>query len=236
MPAKHIGIDSQLYEQPEFVISIDEKGVWTLKCTYECREDLAVRLTPKPQSAHRQYPFLLLNKATLSRTEGGMMRIDCEYVGLSPEYQAGESSAVVYELSGGTSEEPIETHPRYADIPEAELDIIRHYFDNPKKDGAQPTGLGALATELFQKKKRGIESYLAPGFTFRKTWSQKTPLAAVGNIGKISTPDGPAPTLNAGYNWLLIDAGSKQVGGTHDCFQEWRVSGPGGWDTELYQA
>jgi hypothetical protein len=55
------------------------------------------------------------------------------------------------------------------------------------------------------------------------------------DIGNISDPLGPVPSLAGGRDWLLNGVTQTQDGKAFRLEMEWLASDRGGWDPEIYQ-
>ena len=89
---------------------------------------------------------------------------------------------------------------------------------------------------LYNKKRRGIESFLKPGGIYKKTYvSDDYPGASLMNqVGKIAEPGSPAPTAPTGQNYLCLGVSWAKQAGVVTIMAEYQLSGPGGWDPDLY--
>ena len=78
-------------------------------------------------------------------------------------------------------------------------------------------------------------SYYAPSIemTVSYTVDGEAPIPSVGDFMKISTPEGGASGAD-GRNWLLIGGGMQIQNGVSKMIKKYLLSGPGGWDPELY--
>lgn len=235
----HLGSanDDTLEEQTELRFSVGEDGMWTITQTYVCDFDSVLRLCPKPYSQNKVFPFALMVGAEGEREDAGRCRLVCTFKGLTADFRQPGSSNYTFgpgesaELIATTSEEPIETHPKYSGLSAEDLAAVRKYCDNPT--GSAPLGDNETAQKLIEKKLKGIESYLAPALTYRITYPSSIPVASVAGVGKIDTPPG-APTLTGDQNWIFLGATSRRQGGAYETSREWRASGLGGWDVDLY--
>jgi hypothetical protein len=53
-------------------------------------------------------------------------------------------------------------------------------------------------------------------------------------VGKIAEPGSPAPTPPSGQNYLCIGVSWNKTAGVVTIVEEYQLSGPGGWDQDLY--
>jgi hypothetical protein len=174
-------------------------------------------------SNHPRWTFLQLDKRTITRREDGDWDIVGDYFGVDGNPEP------IYSLDIGTGQEPIETHPDFATLA------------GTPPSGGGTTSEGAVfdGDGLFVGFKSGdlvgVRSYLASSTTWRETLVTRTrPSGAeLTNIGKIDTPNGPAPTPG-GRNWLFASISYEQKARTYTVRREWILAGPGGWNADLY--
>lgn len=78
-------------------------------------------------------------------------------------------------------------------------------------------------------------SYYAPSveMTVSYTVDGEASIPSVGDFMKISTPEGGASGAD-GRNWLLVGGGMQIQNGVSKMVKKYLLSGPGGWDPELY--
>ena len=146
-----------------------------------------------------------------------------------------------YEFDRATTEAPVETHPRFAvpiaapPVSASEIASIELSLQN--NEPPSPT-LGTVALELYNLKRRGIESYLKPGQIFKKTYvSADIPSGAtIDDVGKIKEAPFPAPESPEGQNYLYLGASWKKQAGVVTIVESYQLSGPGGWNTTLYES
>ena len=55
------------------------------------------------------------------------------------------------------------------------------------------------------------------------------------DIGNVSDPSGPAPSLSNGRDWWLNGVTQTQEGKSIRLEMEWLASDRGGWDPEIYK-
>jgi len=178
------------------------------------------------------------------------------YVGLMDR----ESTDPISELIIGTNQEPIATHPRFAQFagsPKVPLNgaVFIHSRDQSMVSASTRVAQsdagytfmrfesliinnpGSPGSTSNRNKFAGMEQYLDAGATYRMTWctAKKIPEDAVLGVGFIS----PAPIKDIGIdkdrNWLFLGISSQQRG---ECFVnncDWRLSGIYGWNDEVYK-
>ena len=190
--------------------------------------------TPETQvsmlSAHPRWSFLDMDKRTISQAEDGHWDIVGDYFGVqgTPE--------PIYALDINTSQEPIETNPLFttfagyygAEVNGAKFDPEDQTFINfvRKPDGSNLKWVG-------------VKAYLAASAIWRQTTVTKTrPTGTeLASIGLIDTPNGgSAVPTPAGRNWLFGSLSYEQKGRTFTTRREWLLSGPNGWNDDIYVA
>lgn len=237
---RHVAIQQgRLYPQPEYTIQIDKEGKWTVTQVYMCHRSSAVSLMPRPGSIHPDVPFVSISQSTAAITEGDLAEITCVYSGA--ENKEDEKANAVYTMGLSLSEEPILTHLRYKDIDNKERDNLQMILSGKEKDD-EGTKLkdkieSDLGKEVLGKIERGQTSYYSPRVTWRESWVRDKPAKAdeLNDIGNISDPLGPVPSLAGGRDWLLNGVTQTQDGKAFRLEMEWLASDRGGWDPEIYQ-
>jgi hypothetical protein len=172
--------------------------------------------------------------------EGGTYRVsykdngDTTGAGGAP----GSSSSYNYECHTSVSTEPLLTFGSFQSggawalsdddktkIKEAEADPTKW------KDHAAGTGgLAQYATFILA----GIESFYAPTVTLTIT-DDESSVPALSDLGKIASGLSNAPTLPSGGDWLFSGCNfSALQNGKWRISREYRASGKGGWESELY--
>lgn len=227
----------RLVDQPETEIEIDRYGVATASEVYECQWKDVLRLTAA-LTRHPDFTWLEKTRARISRQPADIARVTVYFEGLersnSPTSPPPEAT-IFYELETTTAAEPIETHPRYTTVTDEE----RRKIEEAMKTRKAPTGLTARATELYQKKLKGIVSYLSPGVTWKQTITKAVSQLSgeqLNKVGDIDTPAGPVPQIAAGRNWLRGGTTQSIRGSAIQITHTWRLSGRRGWDPQLYDA
>ena len=237
---RHVAIQQgRLYPQPEYTIQIDKEGKWTVTQVYMCHRSSAVSLMPRPGSIHPDVPFVSISQSTAAITEGDLAVITCVYSGA--ENKEDEKANAVYTMGLSLSEEPILTHLRYKDLDSKERDNLQMILAGKEKDDGG-TKLkdkieSDLGKEVLGKIERGQTSYYSPRVTWRESWVRDKPAKAdeLNDIGNISDPLGPVPSLAGGRDWLLNGVTQTQDGKAFRLEMEWLASDRGGWDPEIYQ-
>ena len=153
-----------------------------------------------------------------------------------------EGSPVTYTINGSVSQEPIATHPMFqaGDLAVTDAEWKKwKIWDADKKDpelnGWEPDGATASAgmKKYFAYRNKGVDDYLLGTVTMRIVQEdQNAPNLA--NLGRIATPSG-APSLPNGRNWLMTGIDGERIDNARwKVTREYRASGAGGWDQDIY--
>lgn len=222
--------------QAEQPIHLNPDGSAQASITYKCAETASVATIPAYLTPHPYLPNLLCYESDLDKEHGGVIRITSIYRGVlanNPEQLAQ------HEFGRTTTEAPIETHPLFAvpyenpPVTPTQLAAIELALQNAQDP---PDSITGPAKTLYNKKRRGIESFLKPGGIYKKTYVKDTyPSSALMNkVGKIAQPGSPAPNAPTGQNYLCIGISWAKQAGVVTIMEEYQLSGPGGWDRDLY--
>jgi len=206
----HVAIQpGRLYPQPGYSVQIDKEGKWTASQVFLCHRSSAVALMPRPGTPHPDIPFIAVSQSTVEFTEGDLAEVTCQYAGAEDKEEAAEKANAVYSMGLSLSEEPLLSHHRYKDLPEKEREALQLIQSGKDKDD-QGNKLrdkveSVLGIEVLAKIERGQTGYYSPRVTWRESWVRNKPAKAaeLNDIGNISVPNGPAPELAGGRNWLL---------------------------------
>jgi hypothetical protein len=224
--------------QSERPLHLNPDGSAQASLTYKCTTESSFAVIPAYLTAHPFLPDLKAYESDLDQEPGGILRITTIYKGVLAE---NPEELAQHDYGRTTTEAPIETHPKFAvpyDAPPVtptDLATIELALQNAT---APPTTLSTIATLLYNKKRRGIESFLKPGGIYKKTYvSDSYPGASLMNqVGKIATPASPAPTAPDGQNYLCIGISWSKQAGVVTIMEDYQLSGPGGWDPDLYES
>lgn len=239
---RHVAIQpGRLYPQPGYGAQIDREGKWTATQIFLCHRASAVALMPRPGTPHPEIPFIAVSQVTADFTEGDLAEITCQYAGAEEKEEEDERTNSVFSMGLSLSEETLLSHYRYKDIAAKEREALQSIQSGKDKDDQgnklrdkveSERGLEALA-----KIERGQTSYYCPRVTWRESWVRSKPAKAaeLNDIGNISDPTGPAPTLAGGRDWLLNGVTQTQEGKSFRLEMEWLASDRGGWDPDIYK-
>lgn len=186
---------------------------------------------------HSLWGFLSCDKVSISHDAGPMWMAEANFFGVQG------IPAAIFDLDLSTSEEPIETHPKFNDaVTNFATDANGATFDIGDGSflGFQRRPIWDPALDIPTPRTItnpswvGVHSYLAPGAVWRKTYVTATQPADISGLGKIEAPEGSPPTVEAGRNWLNTGLSWEQRGLTFQVRKEWRLSGRQGWNAVIY--
>lgn len=135
-----------------------------------------------------------------------------------------------------TAAEPIESHPQFATVSDADWKNIKTWKANsndPSLNGWTPAQSGTTGAFYEQLINRNVQSYLAPKIVIKHTYTS-TSVPDLGAIGKINFPTFAAGIGPAGVDYILTGATAVQSGTVYRISKEWLGSALGGWDPVLY--
>lgn len=238
---EHVSIDAdRLYPQPDYSVQIDQEGKWTVTQVFACHREAAVRLMPRPGSTHPEVPFVAISRVTARISEADLAEITCVYSGAEAREGEDEKENAVYNMGLSLTEEPLLSHQRYKNLNGIEREAIKLILMGKEKDDEgnrlRDKVVSALGQELLAKIDRGQTHYYSPRVTWRESWvrDKEAEAAELNDIGKISEPEGPVPTLANDRNWLLNGLNQTQEGKSFRLELEWLASDRGGWDPHIY--
>ena len=247
-------LDTRVY-QTERPLQINPDGSAQATLTYKCKIGSPFAFPVQPLQQHPFYSSLLSFDSNLTAENGGICSVSTTYRGVIVTDRQAEELAD-YEFTGSLSEAPLETHPRYANPPsnpavsKFEIDAIELAIQNctglppfVSIDGIGGMGpVGAKAIELFEKKRKGVESYYRCGMTLKKMYCKRTPPsdALIAKVGKqfltVDTESTLSSTVRppSGQNYLLMGVSWVKQAGVIMVTEEYMLSGVGGWDEQIY--
>ena len=214
----------------------DGSGQGTL--TYKCAAGSSVAVIPAYLTPHPFLPALKCYESEIDQENGGVIVITSIYKGVIAE---NPETLAQLDFNKTTTEAPVETHPRFAlprNAPPVTPQNIAAIELALQNNQDLPAGQGAAAELLYGLKRRGIESYLKPGCSYKRSYvSESIPSGALLNdIGKIKSPPSPAPSAPTDQNYLFTGASWSKQAGVVTITEEYLLSGPGGWDPNLYES
>lgn len=222
--------------QPERPTHLNPDGSGQSSLTYKCALTSGAAVIPAYLTPHPYLPKLKCYESDLDQEPGGIIRITSIYKGVLAD---NPKELAQHEFSRTLTEAPLETHPIFAlprDAPpisasklaEVELALQNCEPENSSWDD--------ITKKLFQKKRRGIESYLKPGAIYKKTYvdDQIPDSTLLARAGKVFEPGSPCPDAPTDQQYLCMGVTWVKQAGVVTITEEYQLSGPGGWDPDLY--
>lgn len=176
--------------------------------------------TPKSESG---WP---LSSVSTTRDAGGILR------GVFEFSEGGEGGASYnqygkrIELTGGTREVPIQTHPAFKDLTEAEIAQVQTRIDNPETDLWHTTTTdGDPFSEkqqlLYNFLRKKVEYVFSPSVVGRVSEIEST-LPSLSPIAKSADP----PELNApeGTFWVCTAIAATPIGNKYEVTREYTLN------------
>ena len=180
-----------------------------------------------------------------SDAKDGLIEVTRVFV-YAPASTSSGDSRFTYECSAVASEEPIETHPAFLTSASGFATSIVTASGGYLVSGSTSGGAIFDANGIFLGFNKdalnnlaGVRSYLSPQVLFKVKYTvgQRPSAATQKSVGKIDTPFG-APSVGSGKNWLTTDVNWNNLGngndGAYEVSQNFRLSGEGGWNTNIY--
>lgn len=240
--ATHINID-QVTEAP-FELDIQAgSDKATLATEYTDAYDGWKSRCPRFGSQHPEEPTFYLVSIKASREGGGMIRVKLGYeahtanqwpmppAGGTTKRYAGEPTLEEVSILASDYASAIADSERIALQQIINGEVTKEDGTDWADDVSSTEGLAVLA-----KVRKGITSVLEPGFQWVETFIT-TNLSdfELGNIGKIETPPGSAPS-GGSRNYLRMPGNFRMTedGSAWQMEKRWQMSGKTGWDTDLY--
>jgi hypothetical protein len=213
---------------------------------------------PQNLNPHPTFPSLLYYDGSAEKEEGDLGTLTLRYKGIIV------NDPTVFEQVDGvisTTAEPLETAPIFTgpwgtdpdQAPVTRRDIqyvanslasftpvdtvVQNLGSNYVGNGSAQDKSGPQAALYFTKKLRGIDSFYRIGFTWRRHYAARTVPTYTNLVGYIVQPPASPfapPSPPNGQNYLFTGISWKQQGGVVLVDEEYQLSGPGGWDRDLY--
>ena len=191
---------------------------------------------------------LPLMSRTFSQSEGGPestgeagYEVTLHYEGAEVDFKYADNQ-ITFEFDASMAEEPIESHPSFDKIAtkygwDAGTKEFPKTIKSSNTTGAldKTSSSGTTKNPLY-----GCTSYLAVGAVFRKTYATTSiPAGILKGIGTIvSRPPSIGsfyvPPTGSKRNWLKLAPKVKRRGSAVEVTEEWMLSGPAGWNKDIY--
>ncbi|HEX8309798.1 MAG TPA: hypothetical protein VF614_00680 [Chthoniobacteraceae bacterium] len=215
---------TQLIRRPGGALNLMDDGSWEGREKFTCAWTSVRRLAPiRNLTPHQEFPTLLCTLCGIVRTKAGMADLDVTYRGLF------DAPPPTLEPTTSTGEQPVETHDLFRDVSEEDQEKIRNYFE---KGGTKPTLTGS-AQKLFQKKLKGIASYVAPSTIVKVVTLSAGQPFSIADVGTVYQGI-PIDLPNQYMSWLKTSKTWRRLGGMWITQEDYQLSGRNGWDADLY--
>jgi hypothetical protein len=236
------------FETIEAVLDTDEHGGATARVSYYARDaNTMLSLLRRGEACPLVAAGLLQSARFLhgsaSSIEGGLWKVDLNWVGLGINLRVGESQTPQYRPIANTS--PIDTHPlfeNFAGTPAAPKDGV--LFDD---QGNFERFLPMLKDGTTPNPKAGLKSYYDATLKVSEIRAVSENLVQSQSdwfkVGKITRPDVDdlvninldLPGVEGDRDFLLVSVTLEDMGnGLVLMEREWDMSGPFGWDKDIY--
>jgi len=238
---------TSLLEIQDANLTIDRAGGVKSTVVYNIRWELAKDAVMALRN-HPYFPELTKDTVSMEREDACIARVSVVFKGTFRD------TGVSYTVRGSTSGDPIETHPKFTtdfggEPPEgggtnskgAKFDEDGKFlgFVAPK----EVDGNKYAPYEDLNRVKSGVRSFLNAGFVYTETKIYNSARRAgidldANTLGEIddSVPNSDAlPEFPEGRDWLLIQFDVDEWGEGLRVTKSWRLSGPRGWDVDIYR-
>jgi hypothetical protein len=215
------GSDQTMKLQPGWEIIDAEDD--TLRATLTYIGPWAQRLTtPRKYSTFPMGDPLVCYEVRYKRLPLEKAEVKCDFIGIR-----SDPTPFKIDFPGGSSEEAIETHERFeqfAGTPAA-----------PNQDnGAVFDPVTSAFINFTEGSKRGVRSFISPNVIVNVSyWSWRVPRSRRVARDIVTSLQGVVKPASV-KNFLLIGLPYRQVGSLYAVTEQWRGSGPNGWDRDIY--
>lgn len=236
-----LGKPAELYEGPGLSIKVDNKGKWTITETVELTLERAKAFLRRQKGTpHPDFPWVGFDSADADLLPAGLMACRAVFVGSIGEGNDGteKGQSARKFLRVNSVAEPLLTHPRYADLDEIEVKALSQIIQG-KESNADGEDLESLVTSdaglnALEKIRRGTTQWKDRRVEYVVEWVSREPLPNMNAIGKIVGDPADAPAVADDRTWRVGGYEQEEAGSIYDCRLIYELSGPGGWDPDLY--
>ena len=201
-----------------------------------------------PARVGAEFSGFRLTKRRVTRENGDKVKALLTYeAGLSVDETAGVDDPIPrYSFEITLSEEVILTHERYKDLVEEEqmalVQIIagERYKTEEGKEEWRGEIESDLGLEVLAKIEKGTTAHREPGLIWveskRIDWADLDDEVALESVRKIDdmVPGDPPTGGDRDYMYLGAQVDQDESGEFADIVKKWEMSGPEGWDEDLY--
>lgn len=174
------------------------------------------------------------------QSEEGGYEVTLHYEGLEDDAKEDQTT---FEFDVSMSEDPIESHPNFEAIAKKYgWDAVERAFPKSAPEGTESGSALGKKSKAKTNPLYGLESYLAVGAVYRKTYAVKRiPANVLRGIGSIvERPPGVGqfnlPSTGGKRNWLKLAPKIRRRGNSVEITEEWMLSGPNGWNGDIYSS
>jgi len=231
----------ELVPTHKFDFERDQAGLWTGTQEYHCEQAELYRLIPPRGAPHYLMPFMGVSKVRIAGFQQKLVVLVVTYAGFQPGEDSEDGPVPEFTLSLSTSEEPVQTHPRYDELSDQDIVEATELARNPPRSEngkeVEEVDTGdwpALKIELYEDIQSGLESYREPRVTWTKRWVSDSLPNDLNRIGEIDTPEGSPPPVAGDRDWMNTGLTSRERGGVYENELSWELSGRGGWNERYY--
>ena len=211
------------------IVYTDNQEGWNTRC-------------PSIGSAYPDDAALRLKKISMEGMEGDMVRVTLYYeLPRETSFEFGGGEEVEYSMDYSCSEQPLLTHPNFQDIDGEEKDALMAMASgaSPKDTFGKEDKViedvvkSEAGKKAMEKMRKGQVSFLCPGGVFSVTSTVQA--LSMAGVGKKGAPGSGAPAVSGKYDWIKEGVSGRRTGtGNWRQTVSWRLSGPDGWESDLY--
>jgi hypothetical protein len=169
----------------------------------------------------------VLTSIQITDDAAGVRRGVWEYVTADSGQGGGEyasRSFPLVELLGGSREVPVQTHPKFADISDDDVEKITAAAER-KDPSLLPSSMAGNANNLYELLRRQVRHYLVPAVVGRVTNIQSG-LPALGDLLSLGA-DSALPSAPSGSVWILTGVSARSEGSEYEVTKEYTLTGDG---------
>lgn len=218
-----------LFEAFGLAATQDKFGVWTVQVPYAVRGAQAI-WTAGPA---KHGSLDLVGRSVQAHDDGEHFIVTNTYAGSDAAGGGGQGGTyddrtTVYDMQATWEEEPIETHPNISELLKKYAGRIVNgevIFDKELPSSA--SGQGGLDQGESAPKKNpmyGVVRWKKLGVTWSATRIMTSlPSGLLGNVGKRTSPPGPAPSLPKDSAWMQLPPRASKRGNVWQVTEEWMM-------------
>jgi len=165
-----------------------------------------------------------LNSTEITTLAGGIQRGVYEFVSFGTNEQVGggqQQNSI--ELLGGSREVPIQTHPRFANISEDDVQAITAAAEQ-NDSSLLPANMEGDSAKLYEMLRRKVTHFLAPAVTARVT-NVESSIPSLDDLCKLRGPNGVSAPQ--GSKWILSGISARGYGTQYEVSREYLLIGDG---------